>query len=98
MSILDWLFGKKEKSAARTATDEVTAARTSNRGSPDDNLRRWQESGRPRAWVEAHRGHWNHEQWLGLLAELQQSPFWPMQPDAVGQLLEQTKQEWLQRN
>jgi hypothetical protein len=101
--ILEWLFGKKEKAAAHTRTEEKTAAGNerpakSDRGSPDENLRRWQESGRPRAWVEAHHGEWNHEEWLGLLEELKRSPFWPMHPDDVGETLEQAKREWLRRN
>ena len=51
-----------------------------------------------RAWVEEHQGNWNHEDWLALLEELKKSPLWPMQPDAVGLLLEDSKREWLERN
>jgi hypothetical protein len=65
---------------------------------PEENLRRWRESGQPRAWVEAHRGQWNHTDWLDLLEELKRSPFWPLQPEAVGEVLEELKQEWLRRN
>ncbi len=63
------------------------------------NLRRWQEQGEARRWVEDHRGSWNHEDWLELLAELQQSRFWPMHPDALARVLEELKvQYWnLQR-
>jgi hypothetical protein len=56
-----------------------------------ENLQRWKASGQPRAWVEAHGGMWNHEDWLRLLEELRRSPFWPMQPDAVGLALEEAK-------
>ncbi len=63
-----------------------------------ENLARWKASGQARAWVEAHRGVWNHNDWLALLDELRRSSFWPMQPDAVGAVLEEHKQEWLQRN
>jgi hypothetical protein len=62
------------------------------------NLKRWRESGQARVWVEAHRGGWNHDDWLTLLDELGRSPFWPMQPDAVGQVLEDEKRQWLSRN
>jgi hypothetical protein len=48
--------------------------------------------------VESHQGHWNHQDWLALLDELRRSPFWPMHPDAVGQVLEEVRREWLQRN
>ena len=46
-----------------------------------------------RAWVEAHRGQWDHEDWLALLEDLKRSAFWPMEPDAVGQALEDAKRE-----
>jgi hypothetical protein len=65
---------------------------------PADNLRRWRESGQPRAWVEARQGRWDHDAWLALLDDLQRSSFWPMNPDAVGLMLEETRQEWLSRN
>jgi hypothetical protein len=63
-----------------------------------ENLRRWRESGQARAWVEAHQGSWNHADWLALLEELKRSPFWPMNADAVGLLLEENKRGCLQRN
>jgi len=63
-----------------------------------DNLKRWRESGQARAWVEAHKGQWGHQEWLALLEELQRSPFWPMHPDQIGIVLEDLKREWLQRN
>jgi hypothetical protein len=99
MGFLDWLFGKKETAAAPTAPQG--AARPPAPPQPPseaNNLRRWQESGRARAWVEAHNGRWNHEDWLALLEELRRSPFWPMQPDKVGMVLEDAKREWLRRN
>ena len=57
------------------------------------NLRRWAESGQPQAWVEAHAGQWNHEEWLALLQRLQTSKFWPLEPDAVGLVLEDLKRQ-----
>jgi hypothetical protein len=63
-----------------------------------DNLRRWKESGQARAWVEAHQGQWDHQEWLALLAALQRSPYWPMHADAIGLMLEEVKREWLRRN
>jgi hypothetical protein len=58
------------------------------------NLRRWKESGWPQRWVEAHHGSWNHADWLGLLEELRRSAFWPLDPGAVGEVLEAIKVEW----
>jgi hypothetical protein len=63
-----------------------------------ENLRRWRESGQARAWVERHQGGWNHADWLALLEELKASPFWPMNADAVGLVLEEIKRERLKRN
>ena len=53
---------------------------------------------RQRAWVESHKGQWNHGDWLALLDELKRSHFWPVQPAAVGAVLEEIKQERLRRN
>jgi hypothetical protein len=58
------------------------------------NLQRWQESGRPRAWVARHNGQWNHDDWITLLEELKGSDFWPLEPDAVGALLEAEKRAY----
>jgi hypothetical protein len=107
--ILRWLLGKQDKSIAAvneepTRADETreqsSSAINPERQSADpetDNLRRWCESGRARAWVEAHQGRWDHNDWLALLDELKRSPFWPMHPDAVGLALEEIRREWLKR-
>lgn len=58
------------------------------------NLKRWQESGHGRRWVEARQGQWNHDDWLRLLRGLQGSVFWPMKTAAVGQILEGYRDEW----
>lgn len=58
-----------------------------------DNLRRWEESGQPRLWVESRCGVWDHRDWLILLANLRHGEFWPMEPAAVGAVLERLKQE-----
>src|SRR5262249_31173221 len=59
-----------------------------------ENLRRWQQSGGPRRWVEARRGRWGHEDWLALLEELRRSPYWPLDPGAAGLALEQARRRW----
>ncbi|MCC6421509.1 MAG: hypothetical protein IT429_25095 [Gemmataceae bacterium] len=58
-----------------------------------DNLRRWQQSGQPYAWVDAHGGQWGHGDWLTLLANLRHSPFWPLDPAAVQNLLDRLARE-----
>ena len=63
-----------------------------------ENLRRWRESGQARSWVQARRGSWGHADWLALLDDLRRSPFWPMDPAAVGLVLEEEKRRWGQRS
>jgi hypothetical protein len=72
-------FWPVRPAALREALDELRAEW--------GNVCRWAESGHPRRWIEAHRGRWGHGDWLALLAELRQSAFWPMDPDAVGEVL-----------
>ena len=60
---------------------------------PARNLRRWIESGQPRQWVASRCGTWDHHDWLMLLANLRHSEFWPLNPDAVGTVLERMKAE-----
>ena len=83
-----------------TATGAVTVSRwetdqvAHKSHDSTDNLRRWNESGQPRKWVKGHEGQWNHQDWLALLAALKQSSYWPMEPAAVGAVLEEIKGEW----
>lgn len=104
MGLLDLLFGKKVKTGPTTAAKQESTAPPTQWQTPTnaesrpaslrpetDNLRRWRESGHPRSWVEAHKGQWNHQDWLGLLETLQHSPYWPMLPDEVGRVLEDVK-------
>src|SRR5262249_26048563 len=58
------------------------------------NLRRWQQSGEARLWVADHLGQWNHDDWLNLLRSLERSRYWPMDPWAVGDVLEEVRGEW----
>jgi hypothetical protein len=62
-----------------------------------ENLRRWRESGQARSWVQARQGRWGHADWLALLDDLRRSPFWPMDPEAVGLVLEEEKRQWGRR-
>jgi hypothetical protein len=105
VGLLDLLFGKKAMTGTTAAEQASTSlatqcqASTNTEGRPAslrpdmENLRRWRESGQPRSWVEAHNGQWNHQDWLGLLETLQQSPYWPMKPDDVGRVLEEARSE-----
>jgi hypothetical protein len=58
------------------------------------NLHRWRTSGLARRWVEAREGRWDHDDWLALLASLRAGGFWPVDPAALGRLLEDVRGEW----
>jgi len=46
------------------------------------------------AFVEAHPYGWNHEQWLGLLADLETEGVSVSEHEEVGARLERTRLEW----
>lgn len=88
MAFLSWLFGKPSESSSTNSGGTTTA------GSPEAvNLRRWRESGEALRWVQARGGKWNHDDWVALLEQLRGSAYWPMEPDAVGYVLEELKQQ-----
>ena len=49
---------------------------------------------RLRAFVERHPDGWNHEDWMGLLSDLQQEGADVGDPERVGRELERTRLEW----
>jgi hypothetical protein len=57
-----------------------------------ENLLRWERSGFPRKWVDDHNGQWTHSDWLDLLERLKRTDFWPMEPAAIGRVLEEHKE------
>jgi hypothetical protein len=61
------------------------------------NLRRWIKTGASYRWVESHNGAWNHDEWLELVSELQNSEFWPLHLDDVGISLDAVRQDYLKR-
>lgn len=111
MGIFSWLFGREDKgaqaatSAPRESVPAAPAYPAAADGKPGlaptpseaENLRRWREAGQPRAWVEARKGQWNHADWVALLESLKNSPYWPMQPEDVGRVLEETKRAGSER-
>ncbi len=80
--------GVNENKPASRPANEV---RTGTQPPEVENLRRWRESGQARSWVEAHKSGWDHQDWISLLETLQRSPYWPMQPEEVGRVLEELK-------
>src|SRR5437660_1756276 len=51
---------------------EVWAER-SNKSKMFDNQLKWERSVGPKQWVERHRGHWKHGDWLALVEDLKAS-------------------------
>lgn len=49
---------------------------------------------RLRAFVERHPEGWNHDEWLGLLSELERDGQSVNEPAAVGRRLEMARLEW----
>ncbi|HUF75908.1 MAG TPA: helix-hairpin-helix domain-containing protein [Longimicrobiales bacterium] len=49
---------------------------------------------RLRAFVERHPEGWNHDEWMGLLSQLQQDGADVGDPQQVGRALERTRLEW----
>ena len=49
---------------------------------------------RLREFVERHPDGWNHQEWTGLLAELERSGAETTDPERVGRALERTRLEW----
>ena len=47
-----------------------------------------------REFVEHHPDGWNHEEWMGLLAELEHSGADVSDPEGVGSALERCRLEW----
>jgi hypothetical protein len=65
------------------------------------NLRRWEESGEPYRWVEAHRGRWTADDLRRLGASLERSAFAPLDGPSIEAALLRARQryealrEWL---
>lgn len=58
------------------------------------NLQRWINDGAPVRWVEDRRGKWTDHDWEQLVEELKATEYWPLDPDQVGEVLEQTTRQW----
>jgi hypothetical protein len=59
-----------------------------------ESLRRWQQTGAPFRWVEAHQGQWTHQDWLDLLTTLHWSGHQVVPVEVVGLILEDARTRW----
>ena len=48
----------------------------------------------PNAFIESHPEGWGHDQWLGLLAELEEMGFDVSDPTAIGHEMESQRLAW----
>ncbi|HVN98020.1 MAG TPA: ankyrin repeat domain-containing protein [Syntrophorhabdaceae bacterium] len=81
----------RDRGYAAPATNLFEPAHASGENDKESNLQRWQTSGAPKEWVEEHRYLWNHQNWLSLIEALRKSPYWPLDPDKVGAVLEEIR-------
>ena len=70
---------------------EVTKARQKT---VEENSEKWARSGQPEHWVNEHQGQWNHDDWVALLNELRNTPFWPMEETAIARTVEEHKSHY----
>lgn len=71
---------------------EVAAAEQARQAAADrdqaERLELWKRSGQPRAWVEQRLDGWDHRQFTALVAGLKTSPYWPLDPTAIQEVLD----------
>lgn len=58
------------------------------------NLDRWIADGGPMNWIRARLGRWDDNDWEELVEELKITKYWPLDPDSVGQALEQATRDY----
>jgi hypothetical protein len=64
---------------------------------PEDlgqNLARWESSGLPLHWIDAHNGHWGDAEFKGLFENLVTSEYWPVDSTAARNLLDRLTSHW----
>ena len=61
------------------------------RSNTEVNLARLAKTNLPKEFVEQHGGEWNHQDWLGFCALLEEKGYTPIDLDQVGLLLEAQK-------
>ena len=61
------------------------------RSNTEVNLARLAKTSLPKDFVEQHFGEWNHQDWLGFCALLEEKGYTPIDLDQVGLLLETQK-------
>ena len=66
------------------------------RSNTEVNLARLAKTNLPKEFVEQHAGEWNHQDWLGFCAILEEKGYTPIDLDRVGLLLEQKKSEFFE--
>jgi hypothetical protein len=62
---------------------EPAKASNTREATAENNLMRWKASGNPEEWVRQRNLKWAEKDWLGLLASLRRSEFWPMDESAI---------------
>lgn len=64
-------------------------------GLKEENLKKLAKTALLANFVKKNKGVWDHEAWLGLLDNLKQKGYYPIDEDQVGIILENKKAEYL---
>jgi hypothetical protein len=90
-------FNERDVKNLKKETPESSVVNDSLKSTTRENLKKLAKSFFLSRWVGEHNGQWNHQDWLSLIAQLEKSEFWPLDPDQVGRLLETNKGSYLER-
>ncbi len=66
-------------------------------GAKEDNLKKLEKTALLANFVKKNKGSWDHQKWLGLLENLKQKGYYPIDEDQVGLILERKKAEYLEK-
>src|SRR5262249_549108 len=73
-------FGLLDPAAVGTLLEELKREH--------NNLVRCEGSDAGQRWLEAHRDHWSHADWVALVERLRTSEYWPLDLETLGTTLE----------
>ena len=88
-----WKWGWGLRAEPKRCRKETAPSRASAGSGPSRPGRSTLEQ-HPNAFIESHPEGWGHDQWLGLLAELEEMGFDVSDPTAIGHEMESQRLAW----